>query len=327
MKLKKTLALIMTAAMTIGTMAGCSQTTLNYSKELSNTSKWEAVTSSLEGKVNVDAQGQKEEVTFTATSYSTKEKAYLDMKFNNTSGKIKIPEMQIYVDGMTTYINKSFYEGLETMTGQTNPSGFANIKEDFIALENPAAKGMDVNKIKALASQPDVMVQLGKMFFGENNDLDLPFVQNGREYTLKLDANQSVDLGAKALKAYVNNMDKLGNTLGLGVNSENIAPIKAAVNDAKFDQALPQVKALLAGSTINSKEVFSDNSYNADINVNLQIKDLGTVSIEVKSTSAKSEVKDITLPTSKVKLSPEEFVKLTTPETTNIAATANVVAK
>jgi uncharacterized protein YxeA len=327
MKLKKTLALIMTAAITIGTMAGCSQTTLNYSKELANTSKWGAITSTLEGKVNVDAQGQKEEVTFTATGYSTKEQAYLDMKFNNTSGKVKIPEMQIYVDGMTTYINKSFYEGLYTMTGQASPTGLANIKEDFIALENPQTKGMDVNKIKALASQPDVMLQLGKMFFGENNDLDLPFVQNGREYTLKLNANESVDLGAKALKAYVNNMENLSNTLGLGLKSENIAPIKAAVNDAKFDQALPQIKELLAGSTINSKEVFTDNSYKSDVNVNLQVKGFGTVSMEVKSTSTKSEVKAITFPTSKIKLSPEEFVKLTTPTTTEIAAAKNVVAK
>ena len=47
MKIKKTLALIMTAALTVGTMAGCSQATLNYSKELSNTAKWEATTSDI----------------------------------------------------------------------------------------------------------------------------------------------------------------------------------------------------------------------------------------------------------------------------------------
>lgn len=40
MKMKKTLAFIMTAALTVGTMAGCSQSTLNYAQELSNTAKW-----------------------------------------------------------------------------------------------------------------------------------------------------------------------------------------------------------------------------------------------------------------------------------------------
>lgn len=332
MKLKKTLALIMTAAMTIGTMAGCSQSTLNYSKELANTAKWGAVTSSLEGKVNVDALGQKEEVTFTATGYSTKEQAYLDMKFNNTSGKVKIPEMKIYVDGMTTYINKSFYEGLYAITGETNASGLANIKEEYIAIESSKTKGtgMDLDKIKALITKPDAVVELGKMFFGENTDLDLPFVQNGREYTINLDSNQTVDLAAKAVKAYINNLDNLNNTFGLGIKTEDVAAIKASVNDAEFNKGIAEAKTSLAGSTISSKETFTDNSYNADVNVNLQIKDFGKVSMAVKATSTKSEVKAITFPTSKIKLSPEEYFKLAAPKTqttTAIAATKNIVAK
>ena len=96
MKLKKTLALIMTAALTVGTMAGCSQATLNYSNELSNTAKWEATTSNIEGTVNVDAQGIKEEITFTATGYKAKDQSYVDVKFNDPSGKFNIPEIKAY---------------------------------------------------------------------------------------------------------------------------------------------------------------------------------------------------------------------------------------
>ena len=83
MKIKKTLAIIMAAALTVGTMAGCSQTTLNYSKELSNTAKWEATTSNFTGTVNIDAKGVKEEITFTATGYAANDQSYVDMKFNN----------------------------------------------------------------------------------------------------------------------------------------------------------------------------------------------------------------------------------------------------
>ena len=228
----------MTAALTVGTMAGCSQATLNYSKELSNTAKWEATTSNIEGKVNVDAQGVKEEVTFTATGYTAKDKAYVDMKFNNTSGKIKIPEIKEYLDGTTIYINKSFYEGIYAITGQTVPEGLAKIKEEYIAIDS-SATGMDVNKIKALTTQPDAMVQFGKLVFGENNDLDLPFVQNGREYTINLDADKTVDLSAKAIKAACNNLDKINNTfLGSKLTTEDIAEIKTAVNDAKFDASI-----------------------------------------------------------------------------------------
>lgn len=326
MKLKKTLAFIMAATLTVGTMVGCSQATLNYSKELSDTAKWEATTSNIEGKLNVDALGVKEEVTFAANGYATKEQSYVDMKFNNTSGKIKIPEMKVYSDGTTVYINKSFYEGLAALSGETNSTGLANIKEEYIALENSSTSKMDVNKIKALTSKPDAMVQFGKLVFGENNDIDLPFVQNGREYTINLDANQTVDLAAKAIKACANNLDNLNSTFALGLKTEDITQIKAAVNDTKFNTELTDIKTQLAGSTITSKEIFTDSSYNADINVNLQVKDFGKILMEMKAISTKSEVKAIDFPTSKIKLTAEEFAKISAP-TNTIESTTNVIAK
>jgi uncharacterized protein YxeA len=326
MKMKKTLAIIMTAAMTVGTMAGCSQTTLNYSKELSNTAKWEATTSDFTGAVNIDAQGVKEEVTFTATGYVANDQSYVDMKFNNISGKIKIPEIKAYSDGTTSYINKSFYEGIYALSGQTEPTGLANIKEEYIAIDS-AATGMNVDKIKALTTQPDAMVQLGKLVFGDNNNIDLPFVQNGREYTLNLDANQTVDLAAKAIKAGSNNLENLNNTFKLGLTTDAITQIKTAVNGTSFDAKLTDVKTALAGTTITSKDVFTDTNYTSDFNMNLQVKNFGKISLVVKATGTKSEVKAITLPTSKVKLTAEEFAKISAPTNTTLAATTNVVAK
>ena len=74
MKIKKTLAFIMTAALTVGTMAGCSQTTLNYAKEISSTAKWEASTSNIQGTINVDVQGVKEQINITADGYKANDK-------------------------------------------------------------------------------------------------------------------------------------------------------------------------------------------------------------------------------------------------------------
>jgi hypothetical protein len=327
MRMKKTLALIMTVAMTIGTIAGCSQATLNYSKELSNTAKWEATTSNIEGAVNIDAQGVKEEVTFTGTGYTSKDKAYVEMKFNNTSGKIKIPEIKEYVDGNTIYINKSYFEGICTMTGQSIPESLSKIKEEYIAIDS-LSTGMDISKLKELTTKPDAMIQLGKSVFGDNTDLDIPFVQNGREYTINLDADKTVDLSAKAVKATCNNLDKINSTfLGSKLTAEYIAGIKTAVNDVKFDAALPEIKTALAGSTITSKEAFTDNIYTSDFNMNLQVKDFGKMSFVMKSTGTKSEVKEIAIPTSKIKLTAEEFAKLSAPTNATLPATTNVVAK
>lgn len=327
MKLKKTLALIMTAALTVGTMAGCSQAILNYSTELSKMSKWEATTSSIEGTVNVDSLALKEEIKISATGYTAGNQSYVDMKFTDPSGKFNIPELKAYSDGTTSYINKSFYEGIYALTEGTVPAGLTSMREEYIGIDS-ASSGMDVNQIKALTSKPDSMIELGKLVFG-NSDVDLPIVQNGRQYTINLDSNQTVDFAAKAIKAACNNLDSINNTFKLGLTAEDISQMKTSVNDASFDAGLNEAKTTFAGTTITSKEVFADDSYTSDCNINLQIKDFGKVSLLLNTKSTKSEAKSITLPTSKIKLTAEEFAKISAPTDTAIAASSatNVVAK
>ncbi len=332
MKMKKTLAFIMTAALTVGTMAGCSQATLNYAQELSNTAKWEATTSSIDGDLNINVKGKdgtetKQEIKFAATGYTAKDKSYVDMTFTDPAGKLNIPELKAYSDGTTSYINKSFYQGISSLTGQSAPTGLNNITQEYIGIDTQAS-GVDTTKLKALMTQPDGMVEFGKMIFGGNADLDLPFVQNGREYTINLDADKTVDLAAKALKATANNLDNLNSTFKLGLPAESITQMKTAANSPEFDKSLPEIKASLAGTTINSKEVFTDNDYSSDFNMNLQIKDFGTIALTMKTTDTKSDVKGITFPTSTLKVSQEEFNKLMIPATnTTIASSTNVVSK
>lgn len=306
MKLRKTLSVIMAASLAMFSMVGCSQSTINYSKEISNTSKWEATTSNMQGTINVEALGQNINLNFTSEGYSVGgDKAYVDMKLNDPTGKISIPEIKVYVDGGVSYINKSYYESVYTLSGQTVPAGLANLNAEYIAVDS----GIDINSIKALFSQPDAFIQLGKMVFG-NSDIDLPYVQNGREYSLKLDSNQTVDLVGKAAKSAVNNLDNINSNFKLGLTNDNIKQVKDAINDQSFESGLTQAKTLLEGSVISAKEVFTDNDYKQDLNISLLIKDLGKMSIQVNSTSVKSEVKAIDIPTNTVKLTQEQLTNL-----------------
>ena len=56
MKLKRTVALIMGTVLSMASLAGCSQTTLNYGEELAKTAKWEATSSEVTGKISMDIQ-------------------------------------------------------------------------------------------------------------------------------------------------------------------------------------------------------------------------------------------------------------------------------
>lgn len=322
MKIKKTLAIVMVAALSIGTLAGCSQATLDYSQELSKTTEWEALESNVEGSINIDSQAMKDEIKFTSTGYKNNDKSYVDIKFTDQTGAFQIPEIKAYCDGTTNYINKSYYEEIYKLSGQAIPEGLANIKEEYIGIDL-ASTGVDINRIKAL-SQPDGISELVKSTFGENNDLDLPFVKNGREYSLNLDSDKAVDLIAKAIKAANNNSN---NTLKLGLPGEGESQAKAEANSSDFETWVSGIKAALTGSRISSKERFTDTTYNSDINVNLIIKDFGNVSASVRSSSAKSEAKDIDFPTSTLKITQEEFTKMLEPKNESIEPITNVVVK
>lgn len=320
MKIKKTLALIMAATLSVAAMTGCSEATTNYAKELANTSSWEATTSEVTGTVSVDAKGEKNDITFTATGYTSGDNGYSEVKFNDTQGKMKIPDIKCYIEDGICYINKSYYEGSYTMNGKAVPEGLANIKEDYIGID----LGYDNNLIKTLTSKPDSIIELSKMIFGDNNDLDLPYSQNGREYTLNLDTDATVDLGVKAIKAASNNIEKINSTFNLKLTDEDMNNMKTAVNSDQFNSGISDIKTQFAGSNIYSKEVFSDNDYTSDININIKVKDSMNMSISLNEKASKSEAKSIDVPTSKIKLTQAEFNKLVSQgnEKTSVQATA-----
>lgn len=305
MKIKKTLAIIMAATLGFATMTGCSKATNNYAKELANTSSWEATTSEVTGKVTVDSQKEKVDISFTATGYSSGDKGYSEVKFSDSQGKVKLPDIKCYVDNGTCYINKSYYEGIYTMNGQTVPAAISNIKEDYIAVDT----GMNTSTLKALTTKPDSLIELSKVIFGDA-DIDLPYSQSGREYTLDLDSDETVDLGVKAIKAAANNIDKINTTFNLNLTADNIQQMKTYINSEQFNSGISQAKTMFAGSNISSKEVFNDDDYTADVNINIKAKDLMNMTISLNEKVAKSEAKSIEIPTSKIKLTQEQFAKL-----------------
>eukprot|EP00831_Metopus_contortus_P054275 TRINITY_DN45655_c0_g1_i2.p1 TRINITY_DN45655_c0_g1~~TRINITY_DN45655_c0_g1_i2.p1 ORF type:complete len:274 (-),score=51.70 TRINITY_DN45655_c0_g1_i2:3-791(-) len=225
MNLKKALALLVSGSLCIATLAGCSQKTTNYLNEISKTSKWSARSSESNGIMNIDVQGQKINLSFTGTGYSSGNKSMSEVKFKDPSGLIKIPDIKIYTDGNTTYINKSYFVNIFAMTGQAVPEKLSKINAEYIGIES----NMDAAKIQKIVTDPDEMIELSKTIFG-NSDIDLPYEQNGREYTMNLDSNEMIDLGVKALRTSSNNIENINKTFGLGMTAQQIAQFKAGTN-------------------------------------------------------------------------------------------------
>ena len=304
MKLKKTLALILGAALSVASLTGCSQTTMNYADELAKTEKWGATSSEVSGKVSINAQGINEDINFTSTGYATGDKAYAKVDFTTTDTtlNLKIPSIEMYIDNGVSYINKSYYEGLYSNNGLEVPKKLKELNADYIAVDS----GIDVAAMKSLTSEPETMNTLIKSIFGDS-DIDLPYIQNGREYTMNLNSNDAVDLGVKGIKAAADNLENINSTFKLNLTADNIASFKTFVKDQAFNNGIAAVKEAVAGSTISSKEVFTDDKYTMDLGLNLVVKDFGNISVDMTGSSSKSEVKEIAMPTNFVKLTEEQL--------------------
>lgn len=320
MKIKRTLAFIMTAAMSFATLTGCSKTTTNYMEEVTNAAKWENASNDTNGSINIEGQGINYSLSFTSTGYKSNDLSYAEVKFNDPSGMFNLPEIKAYSDGSTAYLNKSYYEGIFTMSGQPVPEGLKNINAEYIAIDT----GVNSEYVNAMIKEPDSIVKLSETVFG-NTDLDLPYVQNGREYTMNLDSDQAVDLAVKGINAISGNLENINATFGLNLTSEQIAEVKKQMSNQEFADGVDKVKDVVKGSTISSKEVFEDDKYTQNLNLNIVVKDVAKVSVNVDSNMVKSEAKNITLPTSVAKFTAEEFNKLLTPEQQTVVNNANLV--
>ncbi|MDR5588950.1 MULTISPECIES: hypothetical protein [Clostridium] len=313
MKLKKTLSIVMAATLSIFTIAGCSEQGKNYSKELNNLTKWEATSSEFTGEMSIEANGENENFTFSGTSYMKGQtQGHMNFKFNSKSGKINIPELDMYLDNGISYISKNYYTQNFTLNGIEAPKSISNISADYIGIDS----GLDMNSLIELTKSPDYLSNLSTQLFGKNNDVEIPMKQNGREYSVNMDSDQIVDLVSKGISGLSENLDNSNSTFKLGLNEEMIKTLKEGVKDPSFKTMLEQAKPMLNGSNISTKEKFTDDSYTAEFNMNVQIAGMAKINIKVNSTSKKAEVKDVSMPVNRVTFTQEQFMNMMIPEDT-----------
>ena len=291
MRIKKALALVVSAAVTISTLAGCSQAAQNYVEELSKVSKWDSYTTESSGTYTMSNGGTSQTFKFTSTSYRSDNKAYSEVKYNSADGDVQVLDMKSYFDGSSYYINKSYFEDMYKLSGKEVPEKLKKLNAEYIGLDI----GVNMDAIKTLMSNPKEYIKIAETLFGENS-IDLPYVQNGREYELNLDSEKVAQLQSLLIK---NVLSKSGEK-----NVQN-----GALNEEQ-EKAVDSLKDLYSGSSISTKESFEDDKYTVDMNFDLKVKDVSEVNMNMNSVSNKCDKKEITIPSNSVKFTQEEYVNL-----------------
>lgn len=317
MKLKKVVAAVMAGTLAMFTMAGCSEQAMNYSKEVEKMSSWEGQDSKVEGTINVDLMGQKIDLSFDADGYvNCKDgKGHMEMNFNDPSGTVKVPNIDMYIDNGTAYINKSYYTSAYTMNGLDIPAEINTIPAQYIGIDS----GFTKEQLKSLSSV-EALNTLKKQFIGDV-DIDIPMAQSDREYTVNLNEEQIASIAEKIITGAAGNLDSLSKNFKLGLDSNQIAEVKKTLESDDFKAKLSQVKDIIAGSTIATKDTFADDKYTSEINVDLKIKDLGSITIKANSTSTKSDKKDVEIPLGRVKFTQAQYMEMVMPAAANVEET------
>ncbi|MDF2594587.1 MAG: hypothetical protein K0R69_928 [Clostridia bacterium] len=307
---KKIVAMLMASLMMLGA-TGCSTEGLNLYKEIEKTSTWEYEATKGDMTVSVEAEDEEVNIKASFTGYTnTKEmQAYVDINIDEISigtieAPIKISPVKVYVDKSTVYISKAYFTDLFAASGAPVPEAIKAIETEYIGIDTAGemqAGAVDKEKAQLLFE---------KLF--KDSEVKVPIAQKGRSYTMKLDSSQMVDLSVQFISEMMSKIDVLNEYSDTGITQEEVDAQKEETLLA-LNQGKEAIKPMVNGSDLKVTYTFEDDSYTQAIDMGLKVaagEAPVIVKLNVSSEGTKAVKKDITLPTSKVVYSMDEFMEL-----------------
>jgi hypothetical protein len=315
---RKIIAMIMTVFMLLATV-GCSTEGLNLYGEIKKASAWECEETKGNVAVALEAPGVKVSIGAQFDGYvNTKEtngmvkmtinKLDINAEGNNISiSPTKIAPVTMYIDKQIIYISKGYFTDLFAVSGAPVPKALKDIKAEYIGLD--ASKGTGAVSF----DQKKSMELFEKLFVGSK--VELPVTQNGREYTIELNADQMIDLSAQFAKEMLNSIDEINKISNTGITQKDIDAEKEEI-EAGIEQFKTMAKPAIAGSKATVKYAFTDSAYTQNFDTLIKFAfggETGSMKITTQSEAKKVAKKDFSLPTSKVVYTMDKFMELFMP--------------
>lgn len=318
---KKVIALLMTVFMML-TMAGCTAQGTSLLGELKQMSAWEnqecTGTFNFEFAMGEGEDAQKVALTADCSSYmnaktlqgefvlTLKQAQYNGMTLDFTQGVYKLSPITMYMDGMKFYVSTTPIKEVAKLLGE-DVSTVEALSADYVGLdmtEEVKAAGFDVTKVD------DFYAKAFKIY--EDSKVELQVAQNGREYTIELNANEMVDKYIALCKELLNNPMITASYKKLGLTDEEIMQALSEA-PAMLDTMAEQIKPYIQGSNAKVTYAFTDNTCKetAELNGVFTLgEEKGTLTVKADSDSKKVAAKTITIPTNAKVYTMAEIEKL-----------------
>lgn len=311
--MKKLWALILSLCMLIA-FTGCSGVQKELLDAMNKTNSWEAIEITQTGNISVAFMGEKKTIGMTSQGYTNSKDltGYVTTKMSDPSGEMLLPEMEMYIDGGKTYINKNYFEQTCTLSGMPVPRKLAAMDADYIGL---ADINSAMGNVTSMMGTTDFNAKTYELYekIGKEMGIDLAVKKEGNSYIIELDGKMLGDMIAKFMdpKNMMKYLEIMKDTLGIDLTAF-VGEIEQ-IDVVQLQESIDLIKELLVQSTMKVKYTITDKEFKQDIQMNLILGEDMNMSMDLVSTSKKVAPKEVKMPEKKVELSMEEYMGLMTP--------------
>ena len=303
---------------------GCSTTQLEFWTKSQESSKWAATT--VKGDMNmemkVDGETVKMVMALDGFSNTKDTSSYVNMSMDiDAAGeKVKFDDVKIVVKDNKVYLSKNYITQLLTLSGVKTPDILASKDVEYITFTDSNEQTqllLELSNKMMAADQKEVNKWLEDV--AKDTGFDVELTKKGDTYSIDLDEKEVLALAKNIILTTTSNLDDLNEKYGLNIPAEDLAEVKANMNEVKvqLDQLILTVESMAKGN-VKLDYTFGKDKVNEKLAMNMSIlmPVIGDMSINMTMNVESKKAKDqpIATPEKVLELTQQDFMSAMVPQ-------------
>lgn len=330
--MKKKLFPILLLALTL-VFVGCSTTQLEFWTKSQEVNKWEATTvkGDMNMEVKVDGETVKMAMALDGFSNTKDMSSYVNMNMDlDAAGeKVKFDDVKIFMKDNKVYLSKNYITQLLALSGVETPEILASNDVEYITFTDSNEQTqllLELSKKMVSADQKEVNKWLEDV--AKDTGFDVEVTKKGDTYSVDLDEKEVLALAKNIILTTTSNLDGLNEKYGLNIPAEDLAEVKASMDEVKaqLDELIPIAEAMVKGN-VKLDYTFGKDKVNETLAMNMSMPVMGDMSISMTMNveSKKAKEQPIATPEKVLELTEQDLMSAMIPQMVMINKEAGIM--
>lgn len=301
---------------------GCSTTQLEFWTKSQEASKWAATT--VKGDMNmemkVDGETVKMVMALDGFSNTKDTSSYVNMSMDiDAAGeKVNFDDVKIVVKDNKVYLSKNYITQLLALSGVKTPDILASNDVEYITFTDSNEQTqllLELSKKMMAADQKEVNKWLEDV--AKDTGFDVELTKKGDTYSIDLDEKEVLALAKNIILTTTSNLDALNEKYGLNIPAEDLAEVKANMDEVKaqLDELIPIAEAMVKGN-VKLDYTFGKDKINEKLAMNMSMPVMGDMSMNMTMNmeSGKAKEQPIATPEKVLELTEQDLMSVMVPQ-------------